>query len=93
MYENSCKMSGSKTPRIELSLQKKIELIKSKKSCRNLAADFNISKWQVQRILKRKSEFIAAYEANQPDDRKRIKLDSRYGDIDLLNWCVSEDKE
>ncbi len=42
-YESSCKMSGSKTLRIELGLQKKIELIKSKKACRNLAADFNIA--------------------------------------------------
>ena len=52
--------------RTELTLNKKVELIKlsekSGKSQRKLAEDFAIGKSQVFNILKRKREFIDAFE-------------------------------
>lgn len=53
----------------ELSLKRKIDLIQEsvdkKLSQRELAESYGVSKTQVQRILKRKAEFMDAFESNQ----------------------------
>ena len=65
-----------KTKRSALSLQDRIALIKKFQehgvSQRQLAADFNVSKSQVQDTLKDKAEFMAAFEENASNDRKRL---------------------
>ena len=54
--------------RKELTLEAKVELIKASEhsslSQRQLAAKFGISKTLVQGVLKRKAEFMGAYESN-----------------------------
>ena len=74
--------------RVELSLKKKVELIKSSdgKSQRDLAKQFGIGKTQVQTILKRKAEFMEAYEENGNSDRKRARYTTEHEDLDDLSW-------
>ena len=74
--------------RTELSLTKKVELIKnsSGKSHRQLAEIYGIGRTQVGTILKRKAELMEAYDRNEPSDRKRFKSNSQYEDIDTLTW-------
>ena len=56
----------SKSKRVQLTLARKIELIKasSGKSLRQLADVFGVSKTQVGTIIKRKAEYLTAYEEN-----------------------------
>jgi len=75
--------------RRELSLKDKVDLInekeRSNKSCRDLAKMFDIGKTQASQILKRKAEFMTAYEENAPSDRKRLKVAGDM-EIDEMTW-------
>ena len=79
-----------KTKRSALSLQDRIALIKKFQehgvSQRQLAADFNVSKSQVQDTLKRKAEFMAAFEENASNDRKRLHGSGMQEKIDDMTW-------
>ena len=61
-----------------VTLSKKVELIKlaekSGKIQRKLAEDFAIGRSQVFNILKRKREFIDAFEQNAPDTKRKLTL-------------------
>lgn len=76
----------------ELTIKEKVDLINREqttgKSQRALAAEFGIGKTQVQTILKRKAEWLSAYEDNMKDDRKRIKLGTEQyrQDVDFLTY-------
>ena len=68
-------MSHLKRSRTELTLQRKIEVIKGSdtgKSQRQLAYEFDVGKTQVQVILKRNSELQQAHEENGKSSRKRV---------------------
>ena len=82
-----CKMSARK--RTKLSLQQKVEVIKANagRSQRQLAEQFGIGKTQVQCILKRRAELMAAYEDNSSGSRKRLCYRHDHDDIDELTWC------
>ena len=73
--------------RNEVSLKDKVKLIKasSSSSQRQLADRFNVGRSQVNRILKRKAEFMGAYEDNECLDRKRVCVLSDYDNIDNDN--------
>ncbi|XP_007890259.1 tigger transposable element-derived protein 4 [Callorhinchus milii] len=75
-------------PRKELSLRERVDLIKNSrgKSHRELAVIYGIGRTQVGSILKRKAEYMTAFEENQRPDRKRVCLNSQYEDIDKLTW-------
>ena len=62
--------------RNELTLQKKIELIKnsSGQSQRQLAEKYNIGKTHVQSILKRKAEYLDAFEENRQGTERGIAI-------------------
>ena len=66
----------AKARRNELTLKEKINLIDASRtqSQRQLADQFNVCKSQVQRILKRKAEFMEAFEQNQRSDKKVFLL-------------------
>ena len=80
----------AKYKRRELSLKDKIELIKVSdqpgNSQRKLAAQFGIGKTQVQSILKRKAEYMTAYEDNDKENRKRLCLGPQLDDIESATW-------
>ncbi|XP_064633669.1 tigger transposable element-derived protein 6-like [Lineus longissimus] len=82
--------SKPRQARRELQLQDKIKLIKAMdsegKSCRQLAEMFDIGKTQVSTILKRKAEYLDAYEENAPTERKRLKVSSELQGVDDLTW-------
>ena len=83
-------MALSKKKSRELSIKEKVLVIKQKesegKSQRELAKIFGVSKTQIQSMLKRKADVLAAYEDNLPNDRKRIKTFQFEEDIDLLTF-------
>ena len=78
--------------RRELPLEDKCRLIREKesveKSCKELAEIFSIGKSQVPQIMKRKVEYLDAYEENAPADRKRVKVSQSKGmqDVDNLTF-------
>ena len=74
--------------RNELSLKYKLKIIKASSSFsqRQLADRFNAGRSQVNRILKRKAEFIEAYEDNEGLDRKRVCVSFDYDNIDNATW-------
>ena len=76
--------------RVELTLKKKIELIKSSsgKSQRHLAKQFGIGKTQAANILKRKAEFLDAYERANSADRKRLKPSNFNSDLQDVDTKV-----
>ena len=78
----------SKSKRVELTLARKIELIKasSGKSLRQLADVFGVGKTQVGTIIKRKAEYLTAYEENAQPAKKRFKSSMQYEDVDKLTW-------
>ncbi|XP_064647061.1 tigger transposable element-derived protein 6-like [Lineus longissimus] len=82
--------SKPRPARRELQLKDKIKLIKAKdsegKSCRQLAEMFDIGKTQVSTVLKRKAEYLDAYEENAPTERKRLNVSSELQDVDDLTW-------
>ena len=76
--------------RKELTLQKKIELIRASacKSQRQLAKEFDIGKTQAANILKRKAEFLEAYETVYSTDRKRLKASNFTADLQEVDTRV-----
>ncbi|KAK2155260.1 hypothetical protein LSH36_244g00018 [Paralvinella palmiformis] len=78
----------SRPKRIELTLDQKVALIKESegKSHRQLAEMYGIGRTQVGSILKRRAEFLSAYEENVEPSRKRLKTGFQYPDIDRLMW-------
>ena len=80
----------AKARRNELTLKEKINLINASRtqSRRQLADQFNVGKSQVQRILKRKAEFMEAFEENQRSDKKCLctGASSSYEQIDTATW-------
>jgi len=62
--------------RQELTLATKVELIKCKerevKSNKQLADIYKIGKTTEQNIVKRKADYLSAFEANEAPDRKRV---------------------
>ena len=72
----------------ELSLKKKVQLIKESKgkSQRALAEIFKVGKTQVQQILKRKAEYMTAFEENSPSEKKRICPTTEHHNIDEMTW-------
>ena len=80
----------AKYKRRELSLKDKTELIKVSdqpgNSQRKLAAQFGIGKTQVQSILKRRAEYMTAYEDNDKEKRKRLCLGPQLDDIESATW-------
>ena len=83
-------MARSKKKSRELSIKEKVLVIKQKeserKSQRELAKIFGVSKTRIQSTLKTKADVLAAYEDNLPNDRKRIKTFQFEEDIDLLTF-------
>ena len=81
--------TGSPSRR-ELPLEDKLKLIKDRetdgKSVRQLAEIYHIGKTQVSAILKRKAEFLGAFEENAPTDRKRLKVSNDLQAVDDLTW-------
>ena len=89
-------MSGRNLPekavlkRTSLALKDRVALIKSfeerGKSQRQLAVEFGVGKTQVQDALKRKAEFMAAYEQNASNDMKRLRSFGTL-EIDSMTWA------
>ena len=73
----------SKRKRTELTLNQKVDLVQKSvgRSQRSLA-----DKYQVQNILKRKSEYLTAWEENCGNDRKRLCSGLAYKDTGTLTW-------
>ena len=81
-----------KKGRRELTLKERVDVIEySKKNpglgSRNMASFFKCGKTQIQRILQKKDEIMAAYEANQSESRKR-NHPSQFDEIDeaVYQW-------
>lgn len=77
--------------RNELTLREKISVIQERetsgKSQRELAKIFNTGKTQIQSILKRKQEYLEAYEQNSCAGRKRpCSYASENDEINTLTW-------
>uniref|UniRef100_H2ZUN2 HTH CENPB-type domain-containing protein n=1 Tax=Latimeria chalumnae TaxID=7897 RepID=H2ZUN2_LATCH len=72
----------------ELTLKQKVELIKNSegKSHHVLIQLYGCGRTQVDNILKRKAEYLSAYEENEDSDRKQHCSGSSYNDVDLLIW-------
>ena len=81
----------SKRVRKELALEDKVKLIKKYDSCkighRALAEQFQIGKTQVQCILKRKREYLDAYEECANSTSKRPCVTNHRG---TSNRCGTE---
>uniref|UniRef100_H3A6Q7 HTH CENPB-type domain-containing protein n=1 Tax=Latimeria chalumnae TaxID=7897 RepID=H3A6Q7_LATCH len=80
-----------KSTRNELMLKHKVELIKNSegKFHRVLAKQdflFGCGRTQVGNILKKKAEYLSAYEENEDSDWKQHCNGSSYNDVDLLIW-------
>ena len=60
--------------RKELTLEQKIALLKDSErlSQRKLSATYGVSKTTVSNVLKRKAEYLEAYECNASPSKKRI---------------------
>ena len=78
------------TPRIDLPLSKKVELIRvaerTGKSQRVLAVEFGVGRTQVGNILRRKQEVLDAFERNAPDSKRRFS-DTRHKEVNSLTWA------
>jgi len=74
--------------RVELSLDKKMSLIKDSEkldSCRKLSALYGVSKSAVSNVIKRKAEYLDAFECNASPDRKRICIrETSYAEVDRI---------
>ena len=57
-----------------------------KKSQKQLAMTFGVSKLQIQQVLKRKAEIVNEYERNSNPKRKKLRVGSDYEDIDELTF-------
>ena len=78
----------SRQKRRELTLEMKVALIRSSegKSHRQLADLYGIGRTQVGSILKRKAEFLEAFQGNAQPFKKRFRSAFQYPDIDRLTW-------
>ncbi len=69
-----------------MTLEERINVIKDneikKTSQRDLAKKYNVSKTQIQTTIKRKVEYLKAYEELIPSKRCRIKENLKYPEID-----------
>ena len=83
------------SPRVDLPLIKKVELIKDSErhlSQRDLAVKYKISTGAVCNILKRKQEYLSDFESNQCNEVKR-KLKNNLGkkiDDETYSWFVAQ---
>ena len=81
---------SSKTKPKELSIKEKVIVIKQRESegklQRELAKVYGVDKTQIQKILKRKTDFLTAYKNNFPNDRKRVGLFHFEEDIDSITF-------
>ena len=82
--------SAKKNNRVCLTLEKKVEVIreqeKSGKSSRALASQFNCGKTQIDNILKRRREWLEAYELDPTNSLKRKARRTRNDEINALTW-------
>ena len=74
--------------RNELTLQKKVDLLKNSdgKSSRQLAEIYGVGRTQVQNILKRKREILDSYEENGNSSRKRQCVSTQNDNLNDLMW-------
>ena len=56
------------------------------RSQRSLADEFNVGKTQVSNVLKRKAEYIAAWEDNEGNGRKCLCTGTEYEDVNSVTW-------
>jgi len=74
-----------------LTLAKKVELIKCKeregKSNKQLADIYKIGKTTVHNIVKRKADYLSAFEANEAPDRKRVCALVGNEELKCSLWC------
>ena len=94
-------LSVTMSKRKELSLVQKVELIndheKGDKSQRLLAEKYGVGKTQIQTTLKRKAEYLTAFEDNagptfsvrrhHPEDSNRRQSKNSKTDIDNIIFC------
>ena len=78
----------SKQKRTSLTLEDRVKVLREgeKKSQRQLAVMFGVSKSQIQQVLKRKVETMNEYERNSNPKRKKLRFGSEYEDIDELTF-------
>lgn len=80
----------AKRRRRELNLSEKIKLIReaesSTKPLKTLAETYGIGKSTVSDIIKKKSNYVAQYEANADSTRQRFKQTLKFQDINSLTW-------
>ena len=79
----------SSSARIELSLEQKVALLKDseKLSLRKLSAKHGISKSSAANMIKRKAEYLAAFEANPSPGRKRLGMrEDSYAEVDRIAY-------
>ena len=69
-------------------LEGKVQLIEESKgkSQRALAEIFKVGKTQLQQILKRKAEYMTAFEENSPSEKKKVCLTTEHHNIDEMTW-------
>ncbi len=81
----------SKIIRKDLSLADKIKVIseyeKSGKSYRRLADEYGVGKTQIQQTIKRKAEYMTAYEDNACSSRKITKFHNQDRSL-IRTLCV-----
>jgi len=79
-------MATNQSVKTSLTLEERINVIKEneieKTSHRDLAKKYNVGKTQIQNTIKRKEEYLKAYEELMPSKRCRIKVNLKYPEID-----------
>ena len=84
----------SKTTRKDLSLADKIKVIseyeKSGKSYRRLADEYGVGRTQIQQTIKRKAEYMTAYEDNSLSCRKSLCTRLISDDLENSVWSWFE---
>ena len=81
-------MSKPKKVMKQLTIVKKVELIKSSenRSVRQLAKGFGVSVGTVSNVLKRKREIVEQYEENVDDERCRKMKKTNHEELNNLMW-------
>ena len=81
-------MNKTRVKQKELTLEQKIALIKdsANSSQRTLGQCYGVSKTTMCNILKRKREYLDAYESNVGQDRKRLCNAEGQFDRAVLEW-------
>ena len=81
-------MPSLKRKRIELSIDRKVEVIRAadsrKLSCRQLAVEFGIGKTQASTILQNRDIIMREYELNCEGSRKRPCVRTEYEELNAL---------